>query len=162
MPHSRYNALPAEELTDSGYQILTQSVEAGVDLFARQDETLLLFLQGHPEYEADTLLREYRRDLGRFLHGEQGAPHYPRGYFDAQTERRLQALTASGQAAELLAECERLASSFRRATPWRRNGVRLYRNWLGSWLQRRPATPGAPAWPNRPRSSSDRVCRCGA
>jgi homoserine O-succinyltransferase len=38
-------------------------------------------LQGHPEYEAHTLLREYRRDVRRYLSGFQGSyPHVPTGY----------------------------------------------------------------------------------
>ena len=47
----------------------------------RQVRSLMLFFQGHPEYEDTTLLKEYRRDVGRFLDGRQ--PHYPtvpRGY----------------------------------------------------------------------------------
>ncbi len=44
---------------------------AGVDMFARQERSFHLFLQGHPEYEPGTLLREYRRDIGRYLRGER-------------------------------------------------------------------------------------------
>ena len=56
---------------------------AGVDAFAKQDGSFFLFFQGHPEYEADTLLREYRRDVGRFLGGErEDYPAMPLGYFN--------------------------------------------------------------------------------
>ena len=58
-------------LADCGYRILTRSAAAGVDMFARQDKSFHLFLQGHPEYEAKTLLREYRRDVGRYLRRER-------------------------------------------------------------------------------------------
>ncbi len=67
VPHSRYNDLPERALTASGYKILSRSKSAGVDTFAKQDGSFFLFFQGHPEYEADTLLREYRRDAVRYL-----------------------------------------------------------------------------------------------
>ncbi len=82
VPHSRYNGLPERDLTESGYRVLTRSPVAGVDMFARQDKSFHLFLQGHPEYEAVTLLREYRRDVARYLKGErQTYPALPKNYF---------------------------------------------------------------------------------
>ena len=70
-PHSRYNGLQQEDLVSHGYTVLTQSMAAGVDTFVKESEGLMVFFQGHPEYGADTLLREYRRDVGRFLRGER-------------------------------------------------------------------------------------------
>src|SRR5262249_34994245 len=58
VPHSRYNDLPERALAASGYSILTRSETAGVDAFAKLDGSFFLFFQGHPEYDADTLLRE--------------------------------------------------------------------------------------------------------
>ncbi|HKR90647.1 MAG TPA: homoserine O-succinyltransferase, partial [Phenylobacterium sp.] len=129
-PHSRYNALVPDELAAAGYQILTQSDEAGVDAFLRAEDSLLVFLQGHPEYEPDTLLREYRRDLGRLLRGEQAWPQFPRGYFDVQVEQSFQSLVSAGRPAELIAQCDAIARDFQPVAPWRRHGVRFYRNWL--------------------------------
>lgn len=84
VPHSRYNELPETALAECGYRILTRSAAAGVDMFARQDKSFHLFLQGHPEYEATSLLREYRRDVGRFLRRDRDDyPAMPRGYFSA-------------------------------------------------------------------------------
>ena len=40
---------------------------ASVDAFVKQRKSLFVFFQGHPEYESETLLLEYRRDLKRFL-----------------------------------------------------------------------------------------------
>ena len=70
-------------MTACGYRILTRSAVAGVDMFVRQDKSFRLFFQGHPEYEATTLLREYRRDVGRYLRGERDDyPGLPLDYFD--------------------------------------------------------------------------------
>jgi homoserine O-succinyltransferase len=89
--HSRYNELRESELTARGYEILTRSDVAGVDIFARQLESRFIFFQGHPEYDASSLQREYMRDLARFLSGESNNyPNIPAGYFDAGTVEQLE------------------------------------------------------------------------
>ena len=143
-PHSRYNALPFEALTTHGYQVLTHSPSAGVDVFTRQDEGLLVFLQGHPEYDADSLLREYRRDVGRFLRGERSLPPRPCGYFNPATERAMDRLTDKvSSEAELLRRCDEIAAAFRPSAPWRVQAVRLYRNWLEQVAAAKAATTTA-------------------
>src|SRR3989442_1837784 len=93
MPHSRWNDIPEEALTACGYRVLTRSTEAGVDAFVKQRQSLFVFFQGHPEYEATTLLLEYRRDLKRFLRGERETyPPMPRGYFYEKTVRAFTAV----------------------------------------------------------------------
>ncbi len=69
-------------------EILTRSDEAGVDVFARQGRSRFIFFQGHPEYDALSLQREYMRDVARFLSGERDDfPRIPASYFDAETEQ---------------------------------------------------------------------------
>ncbi len=87
LPHSRWNQVGETELRNAGYQILTRSDEAGVGYFARERNGLWLLCQGHPEYDAANLLREYRRDVLRFLRQERSAyPDLPRSYLgDDQT-----------------------------------------------------------------------------
>jgi homoserine O-succinyltransferase len=64
--------------------------EAGVDIFARQLKSRFIFFQGHPEYDANSLQREYMRDLARFLNGERDEyPAIPASYFDEPTETQL-------------------------------------------------------------------------
>ena len=88
--HSRLNELRAGDLTARGYQLLTHSPESGVDIFAKQLGSQFIFFQGHPEYEALSLEREYLRDVSRYLAGERDTcPAIPAGYFDAETEERL-------------------------------------------------------------------------
>ncbi|MGH9344101.1 MAG: homoserine O-acetyltransferase/O-succinyltransferase family protein, partial [Terriglobia bacterium] len=90
-PHSRWNEVREADLILCGYAILTESAQAGVDLFAkRQGESLFVYLQGHPEYGARTLLKEYRRDVRRFLnHERETYPSMPEGYFDADAAKLL-------------------------------------------------------------------------
>jgi homoserine O-succinyltransferase len=88
--HSRLNELRASDLVARGYQLLTASKEAGVDIFTKQLRSQFVFFQGHPEYDALSLEREYLRDISRFLAGERDAyPAFPAGYFDTETEEKL-------------------------------------------------------------------------
>ena len=89
--HSRLNELRAGDLSERGYELLTLSAEGGVDTFAKQrGASQFIFFQGHPEYEALSLEREYLRDISRFLGGERDTyPGLPAGYFDDETEQRL-------------------------------------------------------------------------
>ena len=131
--HSRLNELRAGDLAARGYQLLTHSPEAGVDIFAKQLRSHFIFFQGHPEYDALSLQREYLRDISRFLAGERDTyPALPAGYFDTETEDRLASF-------QKRARVERKASAERRASgPHTSDGYRggtaatvIFRNWLG-------------------------------
>jgi len=88
--HSRLNEIVESDLVQAGYQVLTRSAVAGVDVFIRQYASRFVFFQGHPEYDALSLQREYLRDVGRYLARERDHyPHLPMSYFDAATEERL-------------------------------------------------------------------------
>ena len=133
-PHSRLNGLAEADLAAAGYEILSRSPAAGIDAFMRRDRGLALFLQGHPEYDADTLAREYLRDVGRFLKGQRPThPRPPTGYFDAETEGALGGLAIGSQTNPDPARLPLYAAALERAAPlhaWRASAVRLYRNWL--------------------------------
>jgi homoserine O-succinyltransferase/O-acetyltransferase len=88
--HSRLNALRKSDLASRGYQVLTESPEAGVDIFTKQMRSHFIFFQGHPEYDALSLQREYLRDITRFIAGQRDTyPAFPQGYFDIETENKL-------------------------------------------------------------------------
>jgi homoserine O-succinyltransferase len=135
IPHSRWNEVRADALGSCGYQVLTQSAEAGVDLFVKKKKgSLFVHFQGHPEYGARTLLKEYRRDIKRFLRQERETyPAMPHGYFDAAAAKLLSGFEESVAAApreELLAKFpEADVSSAVRAT-WQVGAASVYRNWL--------------------------------
>ena len=77
-------------LQSHGYSIVSWSPETGADIFLKESDSLSLFFQGHPEYSTTALLGEYRRDISRFLSGEEDFyPHIPHGYFSANVEVEL-------------------------------------------------------------------------
>jgi homoserine O-succinyltransferase/O-acetyltransferase len=91
--HSRCNGVAEEALASHGYRLLSRSAAAGPDLFIRQTHSLFVYFQGHPEYDPDTLAREYRRDIGRFLAGERDDfPEMPCGYFNEAAAAALTSL----------------------------------------------------------------------
>jgi homoserine O-succinyltransferase len=132
-PHSRLNGLDVAALTAAGYRVLTRSDVAGVDAFAGPAGSL--FLQGHPEYDADTLMREYVRDVGRFLRGERPAhPATPSGYFTPAVEAVLEELAErailSPHPDLLTLYAEALAFAVPLRT-WKTSAEQRYRGWLG-------------------------------
>ena len=135
VPHSRYNDLPEEALTAGGYRILVRSSGAGVDLFQRVRDPNFVFLQSHPEYDADTLRREFYRDVKRYQTGARSEPPVlPSSYFPAiagslsmpppewpcvsreNVNEFLDWLSCSGDR-DMQA-------------PWRTTAVTFFRNWL--------------------------------
>jgi homoserine O-succinyltransferase len=133
-PHSRWNNVPLTSLVSAGYQVLTQSHVGEADLFVKPAAHLMLFFQGHPEYEERTLLKEFQRDVGRYVTGEyRDFPQVPPGYFNADAcaliarfEQRLRAGELPDPSAAFpFAE---LAASLR--STWAEPATRVYRNWL--------------------------------
>src|SRR6201996_3165268 len=143
--HSRYNELRESELTAHGYDILTRSGVAGVDMFARQLESRFIFFQGHPEYEASSLQREYMRDLARYLGGERDSyPDIPAGYFDAGTVEELESFERRARTNRdpmLASELPGLTLRADIAAGVAANPI--FRNWLGFLREeaREPASP---------------------
>jgi homoserine O-succinyltransferase/O-acetyltransferase len=135
LPHSRWNGVPEEQLADCGYKVLTRSADAGVDTFIKQQKKLCVFFQGHPEYESDTLLREYRRDVGRFVKGEAARyPLMPESYFDDAMAGELSAFqekAMSRRGEELLPELTAILGNKKIENTWQASAAGVYRNWLG-------------------------------
>ncbi|MGB6604058.1 MAG: homoserine O-succinyltransferase [Steroidobacteraceae bacterium] len=134
MPHSRWNELPVTPLRAAGYTLLSWSAHTGADAFMRRRRSTMLFFQGHPEYEAATLLKEFRRDVGRYLDAQQ--PHYPTlplGYLSATATALLEEFrqrALSNRTIGLLEQFpfETVAAALR--DTWRPAAVAIYRNWL--------------------------------
>ncbi len=134
VPHSRWNGVAEKDLTDRGYSVLSRIAGNGVDTFVKQEKSLFVFFQGHFEYESDTLLREYRRDVGRYVKGETGTyPLLPRGYFDSDTEKVLTALRDSAVSCrdtELLTSVAAALGEAKIENTWKTSATRIYKNWL--------------------------------
>jgi homoserine O-succinyltransferase/O-acetyltransferase len=95
-PHSRLNDVPSRALRGRGYQLVVASDDSGWTVASRERQgRILVLLQGHPEYDSTTLLREYRRDVRRHLQGTRPTyPDIPSHYLDEAGERLLATLRA--------------------------------------------------------------------
>ena len=160
IPHSRYNGLSRSDLERTGYDILTSSPAHGVDSFTKCFGSQFVFLQGHPEYDANSLAREYRRDMGRYLRGETDRrPPRPKGYFNAEAEAGLDALELRAHedprslAMEDLSKIDALAPT---EAQWRNGAISFYRHWINMIVasSRRMATDAA-AMPRQYRRVSE-------
>lgn len=134
IPHSRHNDLPEQALVENDYRILTRSPEAGVDMFAKRESSFFLFTQGHPEYEVNTLLREYRRDAALYLKGaREHYPNMPHGLFNdeaAAMAREFRERAYAHRRPELIAGFPMAALEVGLESTWRRSAVAIYENWL--------------------------------
>ncbi len=91
VPHSRFNEVFREQFIDAGLTILAESDVAGVHLAVSPDGFRQVFFQGHPEYDAISLLKEYKREVGRFIRHEiTEYPPFPEHYFSLRDQAILE------------------------------------------------------------------------
>jgi homoserine O-succinyltransferase/O-acetyltransferase len=141
VPHSRINDVPERALVEAGYRIVVGSggSGAGWSIAAReQGAGTFVLCQGHPEYSTESLLREYRRDVRRFLFGRGGFayPALPEGYFDPQgiavlEAFRERAMTPGTDPLQLYENFpyEELEADL--SNTWADTSATFYFNWLG-------------------------------
>jgi homoserine O-succinyltransferase len=149
-PHSRWNEVREDALNEHGYSILTRSPDAGVDLFVKQKkQSLFVHFQGHPEYFTRTLLKEYRRDIRRFLNRERETyPSAPHGYFDPEATKLLEEFRQNAQSHrhdDLLDVFPDAVVADTLRNTWRESSLCLYRNWLQILLSNRATVMHVPA-----------------
>jgi len=164
IPHSRWNGLSEEALAASGYDVLTRAENVGVDTFIKEEKSLLVFFNGHPEYASNTLLLEYKRDVIRFLKKESETyPLLPLKYFDYETTAALRALEERAKAApseKWVAELTAILEAIRIESTWHATATHVYQNWLHSIIARKKqAESGSPSAESRDRESQDEFAR---
>ena len=76
-PHSRYTEVWEEDIRQApGLELIATSSQAGV-YAVKTEDSRQFFIMGHPEYDPDTLAREYRRDMDRGLDIAVPANYFP-------------------------------------------------------------------------------------
>ncbi len=75
-PHSRYTEVWEADILRAGLEVLARSEEAGVFL-AKTEDSRQFFVTGHPEYDPDTLAKEYQRDRDKGLDIAVPAHYFP-------------------------------------------------------------------------------------
>ncbi len=86
VPHSRFNEINRDQFEAAKLKILVESEESDVHLAVSEDGFRIVFFQGHPEYDSISLLKEYKREIGRYVHTEtDDYPSTPENYFSLQS-----------------------------------------------------------------------------
>ncbi|MEM9385167.1 MAG: homoserine O-succinyltransferase [Pseudomonadota bacterium] len=90
VPHSRWNHISRDTFEAHDMAVLAASDEGEVHLAVSGDGIRQVCFQGHPEYDAITLLKEYRREVARWLDKERSEPPpFPERYFSPRSRAIL-------------------------------------------------------------------------
>lgn len=82
-PHSHVYEISSEQFKQAGLIVLAESEVSNLHLGTSPDGFRFIFFQGHPEYDSVSLLKEYKREVNRFIKGERNEyPNYPENYFN--------------------------------------------------------------------------------
>ena len=96
-PHSHRYDVSREAMESAGQTVLIASPEAGVHMGVSDDQFRLVFFQGHPEYDSISLLKEFKREVQRFLSGKRSVyPPFPEHYLDSASKEKTRGVSATG------------------------------------------------------------------
>jgi homoserine O-succinyltransferase len=136
VPHSRFNDISRTQFDAAGLHVLTESDDAGVHLAVSPDGFRQVFFQGHPEYDMISLLKEYQREIKRFIAGIRiDYPPFPDHYFGLQAraildEHRGQVHEALDQGRDVPAFPEQWMTA-RLHNTWHDTAQGVIGNWMG-------------------------------
>ena len=149
VPHSRFNEIFREDMERVGLRVLVESGEAGVHLAVSDDLLRVVFFQGHPEYDTNSLLKEYKREVTRYFRAErEDYPPLPEHYFSHEL---AELLNGYGQQVRGARREGRPMPEFIEAelmphldNTWRDTAKAVFNNWLGLIYQVTDQNRGKP------------------
>jgi homoserine O-succinyltransferase len=141
LPHSRTNTVPQRALESAGYRVAVQSEAIGWSVASRDvAKCNVVLVQGHPEYDPSSLLREYQRDVGRYVrHERDEVPCLPLHCVAPDDWEQLEALHEAALVDRDPAPVEAFPFTevgARSPWPWAAAAKRLYANWLAEARRR--------------------------
>jgi homoserine O-succinyltransferase/O-acetyltransferase len=142
LPHSRTSTAPETHIRDAGYDVAVRSDAVGWAVATRQVGVAdVVLVQGHPEYDPSSLLREYHRDLRRYAqHERDELPILPLHCVGPQDWAELQCLheTIIGgkRDPEIVAAYPFDEVGGRAPWSWHEVAQRLYANWVNGFSKR--------------------------
>lgn len=136
VPHSRWNEVTSSQLEDAGLPVLVESVEGDVQMATSADGIRTVYLQGHPEYDAVSLLKEFKREVARYGDGDLDAlPPYPDNYLPPDAARvardHLDVVHRARHAGLPVPSFPEDAIRPWLDNTWRDTGKAIFNNWLG-------------------------------
>jgi homoserine O-succinyltransferase len=135
-PHSRWNNVGAQSMQSAGLTVLVESPEVGVHMAVSPDQFRTVYFQGHPEYDFNSLLKEYKREVFRFINDEiQEPPPFPENYFSVAAKdiasRFIEQVTAARASGDAMPEFPEAELEAEVDNTWGDTGKAIVNNWLG-------------------------------
>ena len=135
IPHSRFNTINVQQFQQANIQVLMNSSQVGVHL-AQCNDRPFTFFQGHPEYDYNSLIKEYKREVALFLNAKR--PDYPNPPDNYLNEEVLPLLQMFKQKLLMQAQPLQFLETYFPETQcvsplnntWMKHGSRLLRNWI--------------------------------
>ena len=152
-PQSHVYEVSRDQLEKSGLMVLADSAEACVHLATSSDGLRFVYFQGHPEYDASSLLKEYKREVNRVWSGVRADyPPFPEHYFAQGAVSILEQYQAQLVEAK---EKNSAAPDFPEHAvlpfvdnTWADTGKAMFNNWLGLVYQLTDRDRRIPYMPN--------------
>lgn len=134
-PHSHVYDTRCQQACDAGWHVLATGEVSGLYLAVSADGFRHVYCQGHPEYDINSLLKEYKREINRYSKGIGGKPPLPENYFP---EAALETLTGFLDELDTALGAGVAAPSFPEDAllslldnTWSDTGRAIFNNWLG-------------------------------
>jgi homoserine O-succinyltransferase len=136
VPHSRFNEIFQQDLENFGIKVLVASEQVGAHLFVSSDGFRIVFFQGHPEFDTISLLKEFKREVLRYLNGDRaGYPPFPDNYFSGTVKAVLEEYRDKCEAAlnnnQPMPEMPEKLLVPRINNTWHDTGEAVIGNWIG-------------------------------
>lgn len=135
VPHSRWNTVTREQFEQAGLTVLIASFDGEAHMAVSPDQLRMIYFQGHPEYDINSLLKEYKRDVLLYLDGQSHQPPYPENYFPIEVREIVDQFVSQSQLAMEKGEPlpvfpeEKLLPHL--DNTWGDTAKAIFNNWLG-------------------------------
>lgn len=139
VPHSRFNQIDRQAFESAGLHVLAEGDKGGAHLCVSPDGFRTVYFQGHPEYDHVSLMREHKREVGRYINREiVDYPPVPENYYDAYSlavlseyRAALETALASNVATSDFPAFPEESLAKRLHNTWHDSGKSLVGNWVG-------------------------------
>ncbi len=134
-PHSHVYDTSCQQAREAGWRVLAEGEVSGLYLAVSADGFRHVYCQGHPEYDINSLLKEYKREIGRYAAGTRDKPPFPENYFPGRARELLHGYLAE---LDVALTGDRKPPDFPEAgllplldNTWSDTGRAIFNNWLG-------------------------------
>lgn len=139
-PHSHVYEVTQQQLEAVGLTVLAVSEQAGVHLAVSPDQFQFVYFQGHPEYDFNSLFKEFKREVTRFANAARDEyPPYPENYFNDETVTILDnyrdRLLGANDKTQMLQEFPEQRIEQLLDNTWTDTGKGMFNNWLNRVLE---------------------------